>query len=147
MKFLKGLQLRNIYHTALKGSPQKNRILTILTSCIKNKFVFRNLFQPEVFEDVEGCGIVGFKNYTPPPISNSFGPRALNPFQGQAGPKEHDEATIEDCLWRCEWQPNPYYKQTLFYWTKYLEYLYTADNSFWTLMASPKVRSVQYEII
>ena len=105
---------------------------------ICNYDVFRNLFQPEILEDVEECGILGSKEYTPslPSSRQANANRNLTPYE--------DEDTIQECLWDCDWQPNPYYKKSLVWLTKQLEFSLTEDNTVWSLISSPQVRSVQF---
>ena len=58
---------------------------------ICNYVVFRNLFQPEFLEDVEECGILGSKEYTPtlPASRQANANRNLTPYE--------DEDTIQEC--------------------------------------------------
>ena len=99
---------------------------------ICNYVVFRNLFQPEILEDVEECGILGSKENTPtlPASRQANANRNLTPYE--------DEDTIQECLWDCDWQPNPYYKKSLLWLTKQLEFSLTADNTVWSLISSPQ---------
>ena len=111
-----------------------------LELCFCNYVVFRNLFQPEFLEDVEECGILGSKEYAPsldlPSSRQANANRNLTPYE--------DEDTIQECLWDCDWQPNPYYKKSLVWFTKQLEFSGTVDNTVWSLISSPQVRSVQF---
>ena len=50
-----------------------------------------------------------------------------------------DEVTVEECLWDCEWQPNPFYKQVLKWETKLKEDNSTKDNAHLLLFTSPQI--------
>ena len=50
----------------------------------------RDFLQPEVLEDVEDCGIPGTEE-------DETSARSVA-----------DEVTVEECLWDCEWQHNPF---------------------------------------
>ena len=81
----------------------------------------RNLFQPEVLKDVDQCGIPGTEELD------------------ATSKKVSDEVRVEECLWDCQWQPNPCYKNVLKWITKLNERVNTEDNAHLLLFTSPQV--------
>ena len=67
----------------------------------------RGFLQPEVLEDVEDCGVPGTEEDET--SASSVDSRA---------DVVSDEVTVEECLWDCEWQHNPFYKGVLQWNTK-----------------------------
>ena len=50
-----------------------------------------------------------------------------------------DEVTVEECLWDCQWQPNPFYKDVFKWKTKLNVEDVTKDNTHLLLFTSPNV--------
>ena len=50
-----------------------------------------------------------------------------------------DEVRVEECLWDCQWQPNPCYKKVLKWITKLTEKKNTEDNTHLLLFTSPQL--------
>ena len=50
-----------------------------------------------------------------------------------------DEVTVEECLWDCQWQHNPFYKDVFKWSTKLDETVDTKDNTHLLLFTSPNV--------
>ena len=84
-------------------------------------FFLRNLLQPQTLEDVEECGIPGTEELD------------------ATSAKLSDEVRVEECLWDCQWQPNPCYKKVLKWITKLKERVNTEDNAHLLLFTSPQV--------
>ena len=74
-----------------------------------------------MLEDVEDCGIPGTEE-------DETSARSVA-----------DEVTVEECLWDCEWQHNPFYKGVLQWNTKLRESNFTTDNTHLLLFTSPQV--------
>ena len=79
-------------------------------------------------EDVADCGIPGTE-------ADSSSTRSVASVEDLVS----DEVTVEECLWDCEWQPNPFYKQVLKWETKLKEDNSTKDNAHLLLFTSPQI--------
>ena len=96
----------------------------------------RNVLQPiELLEDVEECGIPGSDTYTPKDTASSRSESDPNVVSSD----RQDEATIQECLWDCEWIENPFYKKALVWRTKFLFTEKRDDTASYALLTSPMV--------
>ena len=93
-------------------------------------------------EDVEECGIPNSRVYSAAPSTSTRSSIAKTLEE-----PDDDEATVHECLWKCEWQPNPFHKRTLQWISKWTERFKKDSDTTITLMTSPQERGVQYIIL
>ena len=107
-------------------------------SCHKFIIFIRNVLQPpEELGDVEDCGIIGSKEYTEDNAASSL--RSQPDATPVVPDRPLDEATIDECLWDCEWIDNPYYKKALLWRTKHFDNVTRDDTISYALVTSPTV--------